>query len=120
MPYEIGAKVKLTRDVQVATGGAAAGTGSPGPLSLAGGLTGIVTGSAQEAGHVSPDALASFDQQTRGVRLDAFTAGLIGDLRQRIVEAGAFGPGGGGTRYKVRFENGFVLDGLEEGLLTGA
>ncbi|MEU1287647.1 hypothetical protein [Kitasatospora sp. NPDC005856] len=122
MPYEIGAKVKLTRDVQVTAGGTGAGTGFPGSLSLAGGLAGIVTGSTPEAGGVSSDMLASFDRQTRGVRLDAFAAGLLDDARQRLIGQGAFGAGagGGGTRYRVRFENGFVLDGLEEGVLTEA
>ncbi|MER6400752.1 hypothetical protein ACFWA9_35700 [Kitasatospora sp. NPDC059973] len=121
MPYEIGAKVRLTRDVQVSADGMTAGTGLPGPLFLAGGLTGIVSGSAVQAGGASPDMLASFDQQVRGSRFDSFTAGLIDDLRQRVIGMGAVGAGAGArTRYTVRFENGFVLGGLEEDWLAGA
>ncbi|MFE5584032.1 hypothetical protein [Kitasatospora sp. NPDC056531] len=121
MPYEIGAKVKLTRDVQVTADGTAAGTGFPGPLFLAGGLAGIVTGSATEAGGASQSMLASFEQQVRGVRLDGFAAGLVEDLRQRVIGLGAVDAGvGAQIRYRVRFENGFVLGGLEEGWLTGA
>ncbi|MFD2009668.1 hypothetical protein [Streptomyces narbonensis] len=49
-PYEIGAKVKLTRDVQVTAIDTAGGNGCPGPLCLAEDLEGVVTGSADEAG----------------------------------------------------------------------
>ncbi|MGW0885191.1 hypothetical protein [Streptomyces sp. NPDC002671] len=123
MPYEIGAKVKLTRDVQVTADGTAARIGFPGPLFLAGGLAGIVTdtGLAKEAGGASQDMLANFDQQIRDVRLEGFAAGLVEDLRQRVIGPGAFDAGvGAQIRYRVRFENGFVLGGLEEGWLTGA
>lgn len=122
MPYEIGAKVRLTRDVQVTPDGMAAGMGLPGPLFLAEGLAGVVTGSAKEAGGVSPDMLAGFEQQLRDGRFGSHTPGLLDDLRQRVVGM-ALGTGAGvgtQTRYKVRFENGFVLGGLEEGWLTGA
>ncbi|MGW4892900.1 hypothetical protein ACWEQL_11675 [Kitasatospora sp. NPDC004240] len=119
MPYEIGAKVRLTRDVQVTADGTAARLDVPGPLFLAQGLTGVVTGSAKEAGGASQDMLASFEQQIRGARFDSFTAGLMDDIRQRIIAAGASAPGAGARiGYRVRFENGFVLDGLEEGWLT--
>ncbi|MGW3040612.1 hypothetical protein ACWC9T_11315 [Kitasatospora sp. NPDC001159] len=121
MPYEIGAKVRLTRDVQVTADGTAAGIGFPGPLFLAGGLAGIVTGSAMEAGGVSQDMLASFDQQIRDSRLQGFAADLVEDLRQRVIGPGAFDAGAGAQiRYRVRFENGFVLGGIEEAWLTGA
>ncbi|MER5350214.1 hypothetical protein ABT093_07770 [Kitasatospora sp. NPDC002551] len=122
MPYEIGAKVKLTRDVQITPGGTTAGTGLPGPLSLAAGLTGTVTASAREAGGASQDYLASFDQQLRGSRLDPFTAGLVADLRQRVIDATTSAPGAGTgqIRYTVRFDNGFALGGLDEAWLTPA
>lgn len=48
MPYETGAKVKLTRDVQLTANDTAARIGFPGPLCLAEGLQGIVTGSARK------------------------------------------------------------------------
>ncbi|MFD8752864.1 hypothetical protein ACFV0O_18065 [Kitasatospora sp. NPDC059577] len=121
MPYEIGAKVRLTGDVQVTADGTAAGAGFPGPLFLAGGLAGIVTGSTKEAGRVSQDMLASFDRQVRDSRLQGFAADLVEGLRQRVVVPGAFDAGAGAQiRYTVRFENGFVLGGIEEGRLTGA
>ncbi|MEU6237532.1 hypothetical protein, partial [Kitasatospora sp. NPDC047058] len=44
MPYETGAKVKLTRDAQVTGVDTVARMGFPGPLFLAEGLTGTVTG----------------------------------------------------------------------------
>ncbi|MFJ8622287.1 hypothetical protein ACIRD3_05515 [Kitasatospora sp. NPDC093550] len=121
MPYEIGAKVKLTGDVQVTPDDPAGRSGLPGPLFLSEGLGGIVTGVAQEAGGPAQDHLASFDQQVRGGHLDAFAASLVEDLRQKLI--GAVGAGTGvGTRftYKVRFENGFVLGGLEEARLASA
>lgn len=122
MPYETGAKVKLARDVQVSAHDGVGRSGFPGPLFLAEGLAGIVAGSATQAGGVGgQDALASFDQQVRGIRTDPFTAGLLDDLRQRVVQHSAFDGGGGSRiRYRVRFENGFVLDGLEEDWLTRA
>ncbi|MFJ9445924.1 hypothetical protein ACIRRH_29315 [Kitasatospora sp. NPDC101235] len=121
MPYETGAKVRLTRDVQVTADGTAARTGFPGPLFLAEGLQGIVTGSAKEAGGVAQDHLASFDQQIRGRQFDPFAAGLIENLRQQVIQHSGYDGGAGARiRYKVRFENGFVLDGLEEDWLTGA
>ncbi|MFI8460227.1 hypothetical protein [Kitasatospora sp. NPDC085464] len=121
MPYETGAKVKLTRDVQVTADGGAARGGSPGPLFLAEGLQGIVTGSAKEAGGGAQGHLASFDQQIRGQQFDPFAASLIDNLRQRVIQHSAYDGGAGARiRYRVRFENGFVLDGLEEEWLTGA
>ncbi|MFD7977348.1 hypothetical protein [Streptomyces sp. NPDC059071] len=121
MPYETGAKVRLTRDVQVTGNDAAAGAGGPGPLFLAEGLQGVVTGSARAAGGMAQDALASFDQQVGGQRFDGFTTALIGDLRQRLIQQGAFDAVvGDRIGYRVRFENGFVLDGLQEDCLTRA
>ncbi|MBO1416454.1 hypothetical protein [Streptomyces sp. FH025] len=76
---------------------------------------------AQEAGGPVQDHLASFDQQLRNARLDGFAASLVGDLRQQLVQAGGAGTGAGArTTYRVRFENGFVLGGLEEARLTSA
>jgi len=121
MPYETGAKVKLTRDAQVTGVDTVARMGFPGPLFLAEGLTGTVTGVAKEAGGAAQDYLASFEQQIRGSQFDSFTAGLVDDLRQRVIRHSAYGAGGvARIRYRVRFENGFVLDGLEEEWLTGA
>ncbi|MFD0279248.1 hypothetical protein ACFVHB_35875 [Kitasatospora sp. NPDC127111] len=121
MPYEIGAKVRLTRDVQLTADGTAAAIGLPGPLFLAGGLTGIVTDAAKETGGVTQDMLAGVEQQIRAARLDPFSAGLLEDLRQRFIGPGAFDAGvGARITYKVRFENGFVLGGLEEAWLTEA
>ncbi|MFF4380997.1 hypothetical protein [Kitasatospora sp. NPDC001547] len=122
MPYETGATVRLTRDVQVT----AQAAGLPGPLFLAEGLLGIVTGSAQQeagGGGAAQAALASFDQQMRGARFDGFTSHVMNDIRQKFIQAGATDTGSGPgarTRYRVRFENGFVLDGLEEGSLARA
>ncbi|MFE6848950.1 hypothetical protein [Streptomyces sp. NPDC057686] len=121
MPYETGARVKLTKDVQVTANETAARIGFPGPLCLAEGLEGIVTGSAKEAGGVAQDGLAEFERQIRGVQFDGFTADLIDNLRQQIIQHGGFGAGvGAQIRYRVRFENGFVLGGLEEDWLTRA
>ncbi|MEU8925044.1 hypothetical protein AB0D10_29595 [Kitasatospora sp. NPDC048545] len=121
MPYEIGARVRLARDVQVTADGTAARGGLPGPLFLAEGLQGIVMGSATEAGGVAQDHLASFDRQVRGRQFDPFAAGLIENLRQQVVQHSAYGGGAGArTTYRVRFENGFVLDGLDEDRLAGA
>ncbi|MFF3621024.1 hypothetical protein [Streptomyces sp. NPDC002467] len=121
MPYETGAKVKLTRDVQVTANDTPGRVGFAGPLWLAEGLQGVVTGSATEAGSMTQQALAEFEQQVRGVRFDGFTAGVIDNLRQQIIQHGGLGAGvGAQIRYKVRFENGFVLGGLEEGWLTQA
>ncbi|MDY0816195.1 hypothetical protein [Kitasatospora purpeofusca] len=119
MPYEIGAKVKLTRDVAVTADGRAAGPGSPGALSLATGLTGTVTGAAQDSGSAAEALRASFEEQLRGARLDSFAAGLVDGLRQRVIAATAPGTGTG-TGYRVRFDNGFILDGLDESSLTPA
>ncbi|MEU6622640.1 hypothetical protein ABZ926_18005 [Streptomyces litmocidini] len=121
MPYETGAKVRLTRDVQVTADDTAARSGLPGPLFLAEGLRGVVTGAAERTGGGVQDPLAAFDHEVRGVRFDPFAAGLIDDLRQRVIRHGASGGGAGGRiGYRVRFENGFVLDGLREDWLTGA
>ncbi|MFE5559871.1 hypothetical protein [Streptomyces sp. NPDC056544] len=121
MPYETGAKVKLIRDVQLTANDTAARIGFPGPLCLAEGLEGIVTGSAKEAGGVAQDGLAEFERRVRGVQFDGHTAGLIDSLRQQIIRHGGLDSGvGAQIRYRVRFENGFVLGGLEEGWLTEA
>ncbi|MFB8238719.1 hypothetical protein ACFC58_19410 [Kitasatospora purpeofusca] len=123
MPYPIGAKVKLTRDVPVTADGRAAGIGFPGPLSLATGLTGTVTGAGQASTGTADALRASFEEQLRGARLDSFATALVDDLRQRVIAATApgAGPGAGtGTSYRVRFDNGFVLDGLDESALTPA
>ncbi|MFG2874520.1 transposase [Streptomyces sp. NPDC048337] len=121
MPYETGAKVKLTRDVQVTANDTAARIGCPGPLCLAEGLEGIVTGSAKEAGGAAQDGLAEFERRIRGVQFDGFTAGVLDNLRQQIIQHGGIDAGvGAQIRYRVRFENGFVLGGLEEGWLTEA
>ncbi|WP_030396187.1 hypothetical protein [Kitasatospora purpeofusca] len=124
MSYAIGARVKLTRDVPVTADGRAAGLGAPGPLSLAGGLVGTVTGAGPASAGTTgtADALrASFEEQVRGARLDSFATALVDDLRQRVIAA--TGPGAGfapGTGYRVRFDNGFILDGLDESALTPA
>ncbi|GAB7188503.1 hypothetical protein ATKI12_8334 [Kitasatospora sp. Ki12] len=121
MPYAIGAKVKLTRDAQVTSDAAAAGLGLPGPLFLAEGLEGVVTGSAQEAGGMAQEYLAAFDQQVGPGQFTGHTALLIDGLRQQVIRHGAALPGGSArVRYRVRFENGFVLGGVEENWLTGA
>ncbi|MEW2416388.1 hypothetical protein AB0953_22055 [Streptomyces sp. NPDC046866] len=122
MPYETGAKVKLTREVQVTSDGTAAGAGFAGPLFLAEGLEGIVTGSAGEAGGFAREHEV-LDQQIREGRLKGFTADLVEQLRQQVVGQALYGTGAGvgtGIRYRVRFENGFVLDGLGEDCLTAA
>lgn len=125
MPYATGTKVKLAKDVQVTANDTAVRIGLPGPLFLAEGLKGVVAGSTQDTGGVAQNALARFDEQLRGVQLQGFAADLVGNLRQQVVqyEAANTGPSTGGgtrTRYRVRFENGFVLDGIEEGWLTEA
>ncbi|GAA2810120.1 hypothetical protein RMN57_07305 [Kitasatospora sp. CM 4170] len=123
MPYQPGAKVKLTRDTQVTGDGPAGRPGLPGPLFLAQGLEGIVTGVAEGPGGVAEAALASFDQQIGGARFDAFTTHMLENLRQQVIGNGAFAAGAGSgarTRYRVQFVNGFVLDGLEEDWLAGA
>ncbi|MGW6705075.1 hypothetical protein ACWGDE_09300 [Streptomyces sp. NPDC054956] len=121
MPYETGAKVKLARDVQLTANDTAARIGFPGPLCLAEGLEGIVTGSAEEAGGMAQDGLAEFERRVRGVQFDGHTAGIIDNLRQQIIRHGGLDAGvGDRIRYRVRFENGFVLGGLEEGWLTEA
>ncbi|MGW0771706.1 hypothetical protein [Streptomyces sp. NPDC002676] len=121
MPYEAGTRVMLTRDVQVTADDTATRGGVPGPLFLAEGLAGTVMGSTTEAGRAGQDYLASFDQQIRGHRFDAFAASLIDDLRQNVARVGAVNAGAGArTTYRVRFDNGFVLDGLEEGWLARA
>ncbi|MFE1547746.1 hypothetical protein [Streptomyces sp. NPDC058718] len=121
MPYETGAKVRLTRDVQVTADGTAARNGFPGPLYLAEGLGGVVTGLTNEAGGGAQDHLADFDQRFRDSRFDDHAARFIGEIRQQLVRQGGFDSGvGARIRYKVRFENGFVLSGVEEDWLTGA
>ncbi|MEE1788606.1 hypothetical protein PUR71_37750 [Streptomyces sp. SP17BM10] len=120
MPYEAGTRIRLTREAQVTAGDSATRGGVPGPLFLAEGLAGTVMGSTTEGGR-GQDHLASFDQHVRGHRFDAFAASLIDDLRQNVARLGAFDAGAGArTTYRVRFDNGFVLDGLEEGWLTQA
>ncbi|MFE0337903.1 hypothetical protein [Streptomyces sp. NPDC058955] len=123
MPYEVGAQVRLVRDVQVGGTDTAGRIGLPGPLFLAEGLRGVVTGRAQvEARGMAQDALAEFDRQVGGQRYDAHTTGLLGHVREQIIRHGAVGSGGAGARvgYQVRFENGFVLHGLEEDSLSRA
>nr|BEK70075.1 hypothetical protein KPHV_73020 [Kitasatospora purpeofusca] len=132
MSYAIGARVKLTRDVPVTADGRAAGLGATGPLSLAGGLAGTVTGADQASAGTTgtADALrASFEEQVRGARLDSFATALVDDLRQRVIAATGpgtgFGAGAGtapgtGTGYRVHFDNGFILDGLDESALAPA
>ncbi|BFV60439.1 hypothetical protein KCMC57_up55430 [Kitasatospora sp. CMC57] len=92
MAYASGARVRLTRDVQVTGDDTAARTGRPGPLFLAEGLAGVVTGSTKEAGGVPQDNLASFEQAARGGQFDSFTAGLIDDLHQRVIRMGVSDP----------------------------
>ncbi|MER7706695.1 hypothetical protein ABTX81_27840 [Kitasatospora sp. NPDC097605] len=121
MPYDTGARVKLTRDVPVTAVGAVTTGGFPGALYLAEGLAGVVTGVTKGGGGTAEDMLASFDQQIRDSHLPGFSAALVDDLRQQFIQRGAFATGiGTPTRYKVRFENGFVLDGLEENWLAAA
>ncbi|WP_395297425.1 hypothetical protein ACF9IK_31270 [Kitasatospora hibisci] len=129
MPYEPGAKVKLTRDARVTGAGTAGGTGLPGPLFPARGLEGVVTGVAEGTGGVARDALAPFDRPIGGARYDGFTTHLLDNLRQQVIPNGAFAVGawtwawawaGPRTAYRVRFVNGFVLDGLEEDRPAGA
>ncbi|MEU3772822.1 hypothetical protein AB0F11_06355 [Streptomyces sp. NPDC032472] len=121
MPYETGAKVKLTRDVQLTSDDAAARIGFPGPLFLAEGLEGIVTGAAKGAGGFAQEQAAIFEQQVREAALTGLAAGLADQLRQQVIGHGAYAAGvGGRIRYRVRFENGFVLDGLEEDWLTAS
>lgn len=122
MSYETGAKVKLTRDVQVTGDGAAARTGFPGPLFLAGGLEGVVTVVTREgAGGGLQDELAAFEKRIRDGQFQGFAAHLVEDLRQQLIRHGAFDTvAGTRIRYGVRFENGFVLHGLEADVLTEA
>ncbi|MFI8320545.1 hypothetical protein [Streptomyces sp. NPDC085529] len=123
MPYEVGAQVRLVRDVQVGGSDTTGRIGSPGPLFLAEGLRGVVTGSApREARGTAQDALAEFDRRVGGQRFDAHAAGLLGNLREQILRQGAVDSGGAGagTGYQVRFENGFVLHGLAEDCLARA
>ncbi|MFE1905989.1 hypothetical protein ACFW96_20325 [Streptomyces gardneri] len=121
MPYETGAKVRLTRDVQVTADDTAARRGLPGPLYLAEGLGGVVTGVTQESGGGAQDQLADFDQRFRDSRFEPHAARFIGELRQHLVRQGGFDAGvGTRTKYRVRFENGFVLSGVEEDWLTGS
>ncbi|MFD8416159.1 hypothetical protein ACFV2Q_31175 [Streptomyces sp. NPDC059650] len=121
MPYEIGAKVRLTRDVQITANDAPVRIGFPGPLFLGEGLEGIVTGAGQAASSFAQEQVAMFDQQIRQVQLTGFAASLVEQFRQQVVGHGSYDAGvGSQTRYKVRFENGFVLDGLGEDGLTRA
>ncbi|MFE9633526.1 hypothetical protein [Streptomyces sp. NPDC006463] len=121
MPYETGAKVKLTRDVQVTANDSAMRIGFPGPLFLAEGLGGIVTGTAKEASGFAQEQVAFFEQQIRDAQLKGFAASLVEQFRQQVIGHGVYGAGvGTQIRYRVRFENGFVLDGLAEDSLTGA
>ncbi|WP_031002198.1 hypothetical protein [Streptomyces sp. NRRL F-5727] len=121
MPYEVGAQVRLVRDVQVGGNDTAGRVGSPGPLFLAEGLRGVVTGSARvEPRGMAQDALAEFDRRVGGQRFDGHAAGLLGNLRDQIIRQGAVDSGGAGARigYQVRFDNGFVLHGLDEDALA--
>lgn len=131
MTYETGAMVRLTRDVQVTGDGSAGRGGLPGPLFLAEGLEGLVTHVAKESGGGASAAvqaaLAEFDRTVRGSQFTGFTGHLVDDLRDRIARQG--GPGAGGAAgagagarvtYRVRFVNGFVLDGIDEDVLTRA
>ncbi|MFI1170167.1 hypothetical protein [Streptomyces melanogenes] len=121
MPYETGAKVKLTRDVQVTANDTAPRVGYPGPLFLAEGLVGIVTGAAKESGGYAQEQLALLDQQIRAGHLPGDATLLLEQLRQQIFGPAAYGAGAGSQlRYRVRFENGFVLDGLGEDWLAQA
>ncbi|MFF2350626.1 hypothetical protein ACFVVL_12660 [Kitasatospora sp. NPDC058115] len=119
MPYDTGARVKLTREVQLTAHGTATAGGFPGALFLAEGLTGVVIEVGKGVGGVAQDHLAAFDHQVRGSHLSGFAAGLVDDLRQQVIRMSAHGPGAGArSTYKVRFDNGFVLDGLDEDRLT--
>ncbi|MEV6201799.1 hypothetical protein AB0M64_17745 [Streptomyces sp. NPDC051771] len=130
MTYETGAMVRLTRDVQVTGDGSAGRGGLPGPLFLAEGLEGLVTHVAKESGGGASAAvqaaLAEFDRTVRGSQFTGFTGHLVDDLRERIVRQGGSGGAGAGAgagarvTYRVRFVNGFVLDGLDEDCLTRA
>ncbi|WP_329395103.1 hypothetical protein [Streptomyces melanogenes] len=120
MPYETGAKVKLTRDVQVAANDAGARGGYP-ALFLAEGLVGIVTGAAKETGGFAQEQAALLEQQIRTGQFSGYAASMLEQFRQQIIGPGAYGAGvGSQIRYRVRFENGFVLDGLGEDWLTQA
>ncbi|MFF7454450.1 hypothetical protein [Kitasatospora sp. NPDC008115] len=113
--------MRLTREVQVTAHGAAAGGGFPGALFLAEGLTGIVTAVSQGSAGAYQDHLAAFEQQVRGSHLSGFAAGMVDDLRQQVIRMSLQGTGAGArTTYKVRFDNGFVLDALEEDWLAAA
>ncbi|GHG26870.1 hypothetical protein ACFFSH_12740 [Streptomyces filamentosus] len=119
MPYETGAQVRLTEDVPITQGGG--GAGFAGPLFLAEGLRGVVLGSAREEGGVLGEKLAEFDSQFRSGRFPGHVAALMDDLRRQMVMYGAHAGGGEvRTTYRVRFENGFVLAGVEEGFLSGS
>ncbi|KRA80243.1 hypothetical protein ASE09_19290 [Streptomyces sp. Root66D1] len=121
MPYETGAKVKLTRDVQITASGMAAGAGAPGPLFLAEGLDGVVAGSAKARGGMFQDDIAAFEKQVRDGRFHGYGTGLVEQIREQLARHGAYDAGAGtGIAYRVRFANGFVLDGLDEDALTRA
>ncbi|OAR25245.1 hypothetical protein A8W25_06240 [Streptomyces sp. ERV7] len=121
MPYETGATVKLARDVQVSANDTAVRVGFPGPLFLAEGLEGIVTGATKEATGFAQQQAALLDQQIRAALLAGFAADLVDQLRRQIIGHGAYDAGvGAQITYKVRFANGFVLDGLGEDWLTEA
>lgn len=120
MPYETGAKVKLTRDVQVAANDAGARGGYP-ALFPAEGLVGIITGAAKETGGFAQEQAALLEQQIRTGQFSGYA--VLEQLRQQIIGPAAYGAGvgvGSQVRYRVRFENGFVLDGLGEDWLTQA
>ncbi|MER5740720.1 hypothetical protein ABT117_34345 [Streptomyces sp. NPDC002262] len=118
MPYETGAKVRLTRDVRVT------GEGSPGPLSLAEGLEGFVEGFTEgtSSGGVAQSALDEVERISRAAQLTGFSAAMMDQVRQQVTRhAAAYAPGAGGRAgYRVRFVNGFVLDGVDEDALTRA
>ncbi|MFJ8132294.1 hypothetical protein [Streptomyces hydrogenans] len=119
MPYETGAKVRLTRDVRVAGGG------SPGALSLAEGLEGFVEGFTEGApsGGIAQSALDEVERITRASRSTGFSAAMMDQVREQVTRhAAAYTPPGAGDRtgYRVRFVNGFVLDGVDEDALARA
>ncbi|MFF9339926.1 hypothetical protein ACF1CG_09230 [Streptomyces sp. NPDC014773] len=100
MPYETGAKVRLTRDVRVT------GEGSPGPLSPAEGLEGFIEGSAKgaPAGGFGQSSIAEAERLARGSQLTGFSAALMDQVRQQVTrhaaayDAGAGAGAGSGTR----------------------
>ncbi|MFF2774171.1 hypothetical protein ACFVU3_04610 [Streptomyces sp. NPDC058052] len=121
MLYGTGARVRLTRDVQVTGDDMAARPGVAGPLFLVEGLTGVVMKAAEGLGGALGAGLAEFEQRIRDGQFQGPAADMVEGLREQLVRQGAYGAAmGTRVRYKVRFDNGFVLDGIEEGWLTEA